>query len=154
MKRISTIIIVALLSLTACKKEASTGGAGQGKFGMMQNDSAEGAALEFFDSIYNKRDLNIALKYSTPKMARLLRSYHTTKAVARHVINLRYESKVKLEIDAGDNVGRQQYATKQQVSIYFSGTYQGNTIDELRTVRMIREDGLWKVDAILADRYS
>ncbi len=147
MKQYILVAFFALFTLSACMPEQIVDD------GEPDTESAEGAALAFFDSIYNQRDLNIALKYSTPRMARLLRSYHTTRAVARHVINLRYESKVVLEIDAGDTVGRQQFATKQKVSIYFSGTYQGDTIDELRTVQMIREDNQWKVDEILADKF-
>lgn len=119
-----------------------------------QNNTAEGAALQYFESIYNTKNFKAALSVSSPKLQRLMKSYHTPRAVARHVINLRYDSEVRLEIDAGNAVGRAEFATEWRVSIFFSGNYQGNTVDELRTVQMKKQDGKWVVDSILADRFS
>lgn len=144
MKKLSIFWIVILVSLAGC---------GEGGFESSNEDSAESAALAFFDNIYNQNNFKEALNHASPRMTRLMKSYHTSRAVARHVINLRYDGDVRMEIDAGDSVGRAQFATKKNVSIFFSGNYQGNKIDELRTVKMIKEDGKWLVESILADRF-
>ncbi|XOV77804.1 MAG: hypothetical protein ACFHVJ_12715 [Aestuariibacter sp.] len=147
-------LIVVVFGLFGCMdKKPAQEEEGGGRYGMMSGDSADMAALKFFDAIYNDNDMDVALYYATDRMSRLLKSYHTPKAVARHIINLRYEGKVIMEIDAGDTVGRQEFATKQRVSVYFSGHYQGDLIDELRTVQMLREDGEWRVDSILTDKF-
>lgn len=151
--KLKIFLILLLFGLAGCFEKQEAQEEGGGKYGLMSGESAEGAALKFFTAIYNDNDMDTALDYSTERMTKLLRSYHTPKAVARHVINLRYEGEVLMEIDAGDNVGRQEYAMKQRVSIYLSGHYQGDLIDELRTVQMLREDGEWKVDSILTDKF-
>lgn len=150
MNKLKVVLVCFVLALAGCKKEQVDGG---GRFGMKEGSSAEHSALRFFDEIYNKNNLRGALEYSTPRMSRLLQSYHTAKAVRRHVINLRYDTRVLLEIDAGDSVGRQEFATKQKVSIYLSGSYQGDRIDELRTVQMLRDGDSWYVDRILSDKF-
>jgi hypothetical protein len=148
------LLIVLLFGLSGCMdKQKPKGEEDGGRYGMMSGDSAESAALKFFSAIYNDNDMDVALYYATDRMSKLLKSYHTPRAVARHVINLRYQGDVLMEIDAGDTVGRQEYATRQRVSIYFSGHYQGDLVDELRTVQMIREDGEWRVDSILTDKF-
>lgn len=152
--KLKSFLIIVVFALFGCMdKQDSAQGEGGGRYGMMSGDSAEVSALKFFDAIYNENDIDIALNHATDRMSKLMRSYHTPKAVARHIINLRYEGDVLMEIDAGDSVGRQEFATRQRVSIYFSGHYQGDLIDELRTVQMIREDGVWRVDSILTDKF-
>jgi len=145
MKKAVYFLPFILLLLSACSKEIG-GSAPEGT-------TAEGAALAFFDHIYNTRNMKGALRLASPRLQRLMKSYHTPKAVSRHVINLRYDGDVVLEIDGGNSVGRAEFATKQIVSIFLSGSYQGNVIDELRTVKLVREKGNWVVDEILADRF-
>lgn len=144
MKKLLVCIPLLVFILSGCGGDSSED----------KSNSAEGAALQFFDSIYNTKNFKAALSVSSPKLQRLMKSYHTPRAVARHVINLRYDSQVHLEIDAGNSVGRAEFATEWRVSIFFSGNYQGNVVDELRTVQMKKENGKWVVDSILADRFS
>lgn len=117
------------------------------------NNTAEDSAIIFFDSIYNRKDFQRALKHASPRMQRLMNSYHTTTNVARHLINLRYDGDVIMEIDAGNAIGRAEFATRQKVSIFFSGKYQGDVVDELRTVQMVKENGRWVVESILPDKF-
>jgi len=145
MKKLAVLIPFLVFFVSACEKIKSSG--------EQVNNTADMSALIFFDSIYNKNDFRTALNHASPRMQRLMKSYHTSTNVARHLINLRYDGEVIMEIDAGDSVGRLEFATKQNVSIFFTGNYQGNVIDELRTVKMIKEDGKWVVDAILADKF-
>ena len=145
MKKLALVIPLVVFLLTACDDNFDSSEV---------NNSADMAALIFFDSIYNRDDFRTALNHASPRMQRLMKSYHTPTNVARHLINLRYDSEVIMEIDAGDSVGRSEFATRQKVSVFFTGNYQGNMIDELRTVQMIKEDGKWVVDAILADKFG
>lgn len=146
-------IFIAVLFLTACS-EATNQPQGAGKYGMMDNSTPEGAALLFFDAIYDKNStLDQVLKYSTPKMARLLKSYHTNRAVQRHVLNLTYDDVPEMQVDSGDDVGRTEFAVKSDVSIFFSGFSNGDKIDDLRTVKMLKIQNKWLVDSIKADKY-
>ena len=116
MKKLCVLLAVCIISLAGC---------GEGGFESSNEDTAESAALAFFDNIYNAKNFREAITHASPRMARLMKSYHTPRAVARHVVNLRYDGQVHMEIDAGDSVGRAQYATKQNVSIFFSGNLSG-----------------------------
>lgn len=144
MKKLALLVPILILFLSACDKNMDSSEI---------NNTAESSAIIFFDSIYNRNDFKRALKHASPRMQRLMKSYHTTTNVARHLINLRYDGEVIMEIDAGDSVGRAEFATRQKVSIFFTGNYQGNVIDELRTVQMIKADGKWVVESILPDKF-
>lgn len=146
------VIVSFLFLLSGCggEEESRSGG---GKFGMMEGNTAEFTALDFFDSIYNKQDINAAIALSSPKMARLLKSYRTPKAAQRHIIGLRYDGEVTMQLDSGDSVGRQEFATKSEVSIFLTGLQDGSKFDELRTIKLLRIKKRWMVDDIKADKF-
>lgn len=144
--------IVILLSVAGCQEETRLKGAG--KYGMMNASTPEGAAMLFFTGVYEKgAKLDKALGFSTPKMQRLLKSYHTPRSVQRHVLNLTYDDTPQMQVDSGDNVGRTEFSTKASVSIFFTGFSNGDKIDDLRSVEMVKINKVWKVDAIKADKY-
>ena len=147
MKKALILFPILLFLVVSCGGESGSGGGGS------ENSSAESAALAFFNHIYNTKNFNSALRLASPKLQRLMKSYHTPKGVSRHIINLRYDSKVNLEIDGGNSVGRTEFATKQSISVFLSGSYQGNIVDELRTVKLTRDGGDWVVDEILVDKF-
>ncbi|MCY7297002.1 hypothetical protein [Alteromonas sp. a30] len=141
-----------VLTLCACTDAKQKTGAG--KYGMMDSSTPEGAALLFFEALYSeKRDINLVISYSTPKMGRLLKSYHTTRSVQRHVLNLPYDNVPEMQIDTGDDVGRSEFATDTEISVFFTGLSNGDKVDDLRTVEMLRIKNKWLVNAIKADKY-
>mgnify|MGYP005707819625 CR=1 FL=1 len=149
---ITTTLFIILFALVGCSKAPEQEGAG--KYGMMDNSTPEGGALLFFESIYgNQKNLSAVLKYSSPKMGRLLKSYHTPRSVQRHVLNLPYDSIPEMQIDTGDDVGRTEFAMQAEISVFFTGLNNGDKVDDLRTVKMIRVQNKWLVDAIKADRF-
>lgn len=149
LKHIFVIFLTAALFACGGPKEPE----GAGKYGMMDNSTPEGAALLFFGSIYKEKTYQNTLQYASPRMTRLLKSYHTPRAGQRHVLNLQYDQVPEMQLDSGDGVGRTEFAKEAEVSVFFSGTYNGDKIDELRTVKLIRTDKKWLVDSIKADKY-
>lgn len=137
-------VLFVLVVLTAC--EPSKPKQGGGKYGMLNNGVPEFAAIEFFNEIYHGKNIEGAVKLSTPKMARLLRSYHTNKGVQNHVLNMRFD---KVEIQPSTrSAGRNEFAKEAKISLFFEGELDGDIIKDIRVVALIREGKDWKVDEV------
>ncbi|WP_051275274.1 hypothetical protein [Aestuariibacter salexigens] len=144
------ISLICCVLLAACSEYKA--GEGAGKYGMMDPNTPEFAAVKFFESIFLDDNLDGALEFSTERMQRLLKSYHTNRNVQRHVLNLSYDS-VEIMPDSGDNVGRNEFAKSAVITLFFTGYYNDDKIDDLRTVELIRESGKWRVDEVRADPF-
>jgi hypothetical protein len=143
LKNISFILIFAVL-FSACEKAPPKQGGG--KFGMLDSGNPEFAAIEFFDHIYHSTNIKGAIKVSTPKMQRLLRSYHTNKGVQKHVLNMRFD-KVTIQ-PKSRSAGRNEFAKDAQVSLFFEGKFNGDIFKDMRLVELVKIDKSWKVDSV------
>lgn len=142
LKNIGVILLFTLL-FSACEKAPAKKG---GKFGMLNTGVPEYAAVEFFEHIYHHKKLDGALKLSTPKMERLLRSYHTNKGVQKHILNMRFDT-VNIR-PSTRSAGRNEFAKEAKIALMFEGELQGNIIKDMRVVELIRVDNKWKVDDV------
>ncbi|MFT4994924.1 MAG: hypothetical protein ACI965_001966 [Paraglaciecola sp.] len=138
------LILLLLLVLSACSEvnEKKTAG----KFGMMDENTPDYAALQFFDGIYRGKDISGALKLSSPKMGRLLQSYRTNRNVQRHVFNMPYDT-VEFKPHAV-SAGRKEFAKEAQVRLFFEGEINGNILKDLRVVKLVRPGKKWLVDEV------
>lgn len=139
------VVLLIMLSIGGCNQQQDAATRNKTK-----DDTPEHAALVFARSVYNDNSLDKALSLSTPRLQRILKSYHINSNVQRHVFNLQYEQ-VKIVADGGNKIGRAQYAENASVVLFFSGAYNGDRIEDLRAVKLLRQDGQWKVDRITAD---
>ena len=146
LKNISFILIFALI-FSACEKAPAKKGGG--KFGMLNNGNPEFAAIEFFDHIYHSKGIEGAIKVSTPKMERLLRSYHTNKGVQKHVLNMRFD-KVSIQ-PKSRSAGRNEFAKDAQIAIFFEGELHGDIFKDMRVIELIKVGADWKVDEVSLD---
>ncbi|KXI30795.1 hypothetical protein [Paraglaciecola hydrolytica] len=117
-----------------------------GKYGMMDPNIPEYAAVEFFDHIYHDENLTEALKLASPSLERLIKSYNTNKNVQRHILNLRFD-KVEITPHAG-SAGRNEFSKETKIFVFFEGQLNGNVIKDMRIVDLVRIDDKWKVDKI------
>ena len=143
-----TIISLLVIVLCACgeKKE------GLGRYGMMDENTPDYAALTFMQSIYECKNISKAIELSSDSMARMLKRYRTNRNVQRYIVNLRYDT-VTITPQGGNGVGRSEFSESAKVTLFFSGMYGDDKVEDLRTVNMIREDGQWKVDRIAPDHF-
>ncbi|WP_100657389.1 hypothetical protein [Alteromonas flava] len=139
-----------LFTLFACSEVKQ--GEGVGKYGMMADNTPEYAAVMFMHSIYRDPSIDAALALSSERMSRLLNNYRTNRNVQRHVIGLMYDQ-VEVSPEGSDSVGRTEFADSAEVTLFFTGFYNDDKIDELRTVELIKVRGDWKVDKIEADPF-
>lgn len=139
-----SFLVVIFLMFSACEKAEPKKGIG--KFGMLDSNVPEYAAIEFFNQIYHGKDLTGALKLSTPKMQKLLLSYHTNKGVQKYVLNMRFD---KVDIQPSTrSAGRNEYAKEAQISLFFEGVLGDDILKDLRIVDLKRIDKEWKVDKV------
>jgi hypothetical protein len=137
-------ILIFTVHLSACDKSPPKQAGG--KFGMLDIGNPEFAAIEFFDHIYNYKGLEGAIKLSTPKMERLLRSYHTNKSVQKHVLNMRFD-KVTIE-PKSRSAGRNEFAKDAQIYLFFEGELHGDILKDLRLITLVKIGTDWKVDEV------
>ncbi|BDF94672.1 MULTISPECIES: hypothetical protein [Pseudoalteromonas] len=117
-----------------------------------KNTPGNSAAL-FFDTLYNEQDLTKASTMATPRMARIMMSYGTSKQFARNLVNLQYDS-VVIEVDMTNMSLREQYGETANINLIFTGQFNGNKVDDMRSVKMVRKKGNWYVDKINADPFA
>jgi len=147
MNKICKVILLCLVALTvtACHKPEREIKAG--RYGMMSDETPQYAALVFIMVIYEDDNLDSALKMSTDKFARLLKSYHTNSGVQRHIMNLRL-SEMKVEPVSGGFKDMTEFKKQASVDVKIIGTYNHKKITELKTISMIKESGDWKIAGV------
>jgi len=117
------------------------------------NDSPEYAATVFFYAIYEEKDLKKTMSLATPKMARIIKSYGSTRQFARNLINMQFDT-VNIEIDRTSKSIRKRYGDKATITLIFSGTLNGNNVDDMRSVKLIQKKGKWFIEKIVDDPYA
>lgn len=117
------------------------------------NDSPEYAATVFFYAIYEEKDLKKTMSLATPKLARIIKSYGSTRQFARNLINMQFDT-VTIEIDRTSKSIRKRYGDKATITLIFSGTLNGNKVDDMRSVKLISKKGKWFVEKIVDDPYA
>ena len=116
-------------------------------------DAPEYRAIKFFEAIYNEKNLGEAQKYTTPKLARIIRSYGTVRGYARYVLNLQIDPGVELNIDRSLNQVTTGNENKTNVNILFDGTLNDEPVKDVRQVMFIMVDDEWLIDEVADDPY-
>jgi hypothetical protein len=135
-----------LLSLLIYSCGGDKSAQGAGKYGMMDNNLPEYAAIQFFEHIYSDPTITGTLEYASPKMARLIQSYRINRNVQRHVLNMAFDT-VKIKPSAG-SAGRNEFAKEASVTLFFEGTLNSENVKDLRTIKLVRINKKWKVDEV------
>lgn len=141
---ITLCTITLMLLLNGCGSEDSPKG---------ENNTPGNSAALFFDVLYNEKDLTKASSMATPKMARIMKSYGTAKQFARNLINMQFDE-VTIEVDMTNMSLREQYGDKANINLIFTGYLNGDKVDDMRSVKMVRKKGNWYVDKINADPFA
>ena len=147
MNKVCKVILLCLVALTvtACNKPEREIKAG--RYGMMSDETPQYAALVFIMVIYEDDNLDDAIKISTDKFGRLLKSYHTNSGVQRHVLNLRL-TEMTVEPVSGGFQGMTEFKKEATVDVKITGTYNHNKIVDLKTISMVKESGDWKISGV------
>ncbi|MCC5880061.1 MAG: hypothetical protein JJU03_09245 [Idiomarina sp.] len=113
---------------------------------------AEDIAIEFFDRLYNQRDLEGALDLTAVEYRPVLERYGSITAIGRYLYSMNYEQ-VTIEADSqGVQLYRDQSDTAR-LQLSFSGIQDKRRVETLRNVVMVREDGEWRLARVLDGRW-
>ena len=115
-------------------------------------DNPEMVAIAFFDALYNEKNIKKAASVCSPKLARIILHYKSTKAVARHMFNMSYD-KVEITPDDSGIKVREQFKDSAVITIYFNGYYQDNNLKDVKRLSLIQVEDKWVIDKILKDPF-
>lgn len=130
----AVVLMLTMVFLFGCEKK-------------IREETPEEAAVEFFETLYHEKNIKKLYKMSTPRMARVLKSYGSVKSVMRYLLNLQLDE-VVIEIDTGSNKGRSGFAKDAKIILTFNGKYNGRTVKEIKTVMLLKQGGDWLVEDI------
>ena len=88
----------------------------------------------------------------SPKLARIILHYKSTKAVARHMFNMSYD-KVEITPDDSGIKVREQFKDSAVITIYFNGYYQDNNLKDVKRLSLIQVEDKWVIGKILKDPF-
>lgn len=120
---------------------------------IMKGREPEIVSKDFFEAIYNQRDLDAAIALSTEQLGDLLASYGTVNGVQRHLLN-RYYDEVEIVVDTTNFRPFMDRQDSMRINVLFTGTYNGEMFDELRSIVIVQVNERWYVDKILDDKYK
>ncbi|BBO27936.1 hypothetical protein AltI4_23240 [Alteromonas sp. I4] len=147
-KLLHLLCLAGLLSLLiGCEKEERIG-----RYGMLDENTPEYTAVMFIRGVYSDDSIDRAVSISTDRLARVLKRYHTNNNVQRHLFNLKYDT-VEVTPQTGQSIGRSEYSDSAVVTLFFSGQYNGDKVEDLRTLELLKVNGRWKVDKVQADPF-
>lgn len=139
------VFLFATLLLVACKGEQSSVNA--------ESKSPEYAAGQFFHALYNTKDLEKATSYATDSYARVLTSYSSPRSVTTTLYHMAFDD-VTMAIDRTGRNLREQYGQEAEITMLFEGTHNGNKKVELRTIKLLKVAGKWRVEGVKANPFS
>jgi hypothetical protein len=115
-------------------------------------DDPEIVVIEFFNALYNEKNIKKAASVCNPKLSRIILHYKSPKAVARHLFNMSYD-KVKITPDDSGIKVRKQFKGSAVITVYFDGSYQDNHIKDVKRLSLVQIDNKWVIDKLLKDPF-
>ncbi|WP_166840481.1 hypothetical protein [Rheinheimera pleomorphica] len=138
-------ILPLLLLLSACSDDSPKVNAQWG--------TPEYIASQFFQALYNDKDLENAKALCTPEYAALLDSYGSVRQVGRTLMNMSFDS-VEIRVNRSGGNLREQYENEAEIAILLTGQHNGKQIDELRNVELVQHKGRWVIKMVQVDKFS
>jgi hypothetical protein len=138
-------ILPLLLLLVACSESSPQVNAQWG--------TPEYIATQFFNALYNEKDLEKAKQLSTPEYAALMESYGSVRQVNRTLMNMSFDS-VEVRVNRSGGNLREQYENETKIAILLTGPHDGKQVDELRVVEIVKHNSRWVVKTVQVDKFS
>ncbi len=115
-------------------------------------DNPELVTIAFFNAIYNENDLKKAASVCSPKLARILLHYQSSKAAGRHLFNMSYDKVEVSPEDSGVKI-RKQFQDAAIIIVYFDGTYFDERIKDVKSLYLVQTNGKWVIEKFLKDPF-
>ncbi|TWX65841.1 hypothetical protein [Colwellia sp. C1TZA3] len=144
MNYLKLIILSFVVLFSACSKE--------NKNKIHDLDNPEVVAIEFFNALYNEKNIKKAASVCSPTLSRIILHYQSANAVARHLFNMSYD-KVEITPDDSGVKVREQFKNSAEITVYFDGYYYGERIKDVKKLLLIQIDNKWIIEKKLKDPF-
>lgn len=144
MNYLKLIILSFVVLFSACSKE--------NKNKIYDLDNPEVVAIEFFNALYNEKNIKKAASVCSPRLSRIIMHYQSPKAVARHLFNMSYDKVDITPDDSGVKV-REQFKNSAEITVYFDGYYQNDRIKDVKRLLLVQIDNKWIIEKKLKDPF-
>lgn len=141
---VKSLIFILCFSLLGCEQNPKVNA---------QAGTPEYIAGEFFHAIYNEKDLSKAKGMCTSEFASLLASYGTARQAGRILFNMNFDTVIINVNRSGRNL-REQYHNDASIQLIFDGEFDGQRVQETRTILLVKQRGSWRVKEVLPDKFS
>ena len=132
-------LVLTLLFMSGCDNDSRA-------FSKVGSDPEE-IAISFVESIYESDSLEYAKSISSPRLAALIDRYRTNRNVQKNLFYQMYD-KVDIQSEGQGRAGRQEFAKQATIMVLLKGDYNGDTIVQIRKVKLSREGSNWQVNAV------
>lgn len=112
--------------------------------------SEKDVAKSFFNAVYNEKDFQKALSFSTGSLKQELQKYRTAKNIARRVFEMSFDS-VSLHTSAMKTQIINEYNIQVTMMVQFSGERNGGNYKDYKKIRLIKENNKWLIDKLIKD---
>ena len=110
-------------------------------------------ASQFFNALYNEKDLQKAKLMCTAEYAALIESYGSVRQVGRSMMNMSFDT-VEVRVNHSGGNLREQYEDIAKIDILLVGHLDGKQINEMRTVELVKQNGNWLIKTVQIDKFS
>lgn len=149
LKKLNLLFVVILICAAGCKKEKEVG---VGRYGMLDDGTPQYTAVQFMQSLYNDPNTDKVMELSTDRLARVLKRYRSNRNIQRNVMNLMFDT-VEITPKGAGTAGRAEFSQEATIHLFFTGYKEGEKMDDIRTIEMVKVSGEWRVDKIQPDRF-
>jgi hypothetical protein len=112
--------------------------------------SEKEVAISFFNALYNEKNAEKAMSFSSDSFRKELEKYHTASNIARRKFDMSFES-VVLHTSAMKTKIIDEYHIQVTMMVQFTGKRNGSNYKDFKKIRLIKENDKWLIDKLLDD---
>ena len=106
--------------------------------------------VAFFDAMYNKKDLDTLLLYSSSSFQEEIKKYKTVSNVARRMFNLSFDS-VSVNTQKSGAKVIDQFNEEVTMTVLLTGKRNERIFKEVKRIQLIKKNKIWLVNNLIED---
>ena len=106
--------------------------------------------VAFFDAIYNKKDLDTVLLYSSSSFKEEIRKYKTVSNVARRMFNLSFDS-VSVNTQKSGAKVIDEFNEEVTMTVLLTGKRNERIFKEVKRIQLVKINNVWLVNKLIEE---
>jgi hypothetical protein len=112
--------------------------------------SEKEVAISFFNALYNEKNAEKAMSFSSDSFRKELQKYRTASNIARRKFEMTFDS-VSLHTSAMKTKIIDEYHVQVTMMVQFTGERNGSTYKDFKKIRLIKQNNKWLIDKLLEE---